>query len=129
MLYSFTLDFVPTKRRPRFTRRGMAYDPPENAREARLIRAALKSQCPDARAAEGGVRVEVDVFRALPKSKPKKVKSEQDLCKPDADNIAKAILDALNGVAWRDDAQVWSLGVRKNPRTRRDHDSVLIRVY
>ena len=33
--------------------------------------------------------------------------------KPDADNIAKAVLDALNGVAFRDDAAVACLAVKK----------------
>ena len=33
--------------------------------------------------------------------------------KPDADNLAKAILDALNGVAYPDDAQIVKLTVRK----------------
>ena len=33
--------------------------------------------------------------------------------KPDADNIAKAILDALNGLAYYDDAQVVHLEVQK----------------
>ena len=33
--------------------------------------------------------------------------------KPDTDNIAKAILDALNGVAYYDDAQVVELHVVK----------------
>lgn len=33
--------------------------------------------------------------------------------KPDIDNIAKAALDALNGLAWHDDSQVVSLLVRK----------------
>lgn len=33
--------------------------------------------------------------------------------KPDIDNIAKAVLDALNGVAYRDDTQVVELYVRK----------------
>jgi Holliday junction resolvase RusA-like endonuclease len=32
--------------------------------------------------------------------------------KPDADNVAK-IIDALNGIVWRDDAQVVSLFIRK----------------
>ena len=32
---------------------------------------------------------------------------------PDADNCAKMILDALNGIAYLDDAQVASLSVRK----------------
>lgn len=33
--------------------------------------------------------------------------------KPDADNIAKAICDALNGIAYDDDAQITELHVRK----------------
>jgi Holliday junction resolvase RusA-like endonuclease len=33
--------------------------------------------------------------------------------KPDADNVAKAIKDALNGVCWYDDAQVVLLSVQK----------------
>lgn len=33
--------------------------------------------------------------------------------KPDIDNIVKAVLDALNGVAYRDDTQVVELHVRK----------------
>lgn len=33
--------------------------------------------------------------------------------KPDADNIAKAVLDALNGIAYKDDSQVVKLTVDK----------------
>lgn len=33
--------------------------------------------------------------------------------KPDADNIAKLVLDALNGKAWHDDSQITSLDVTK----------------
>lgn len=33
--------------------------------------------------------------------------------KPDCDNIAKAVLDALNGLAYKDDSQVTALTVRK----------------
>lgn len=33
--------------------------------------------------------------------------------KPDAENIGKAVLDALTGLAWRDDSQVYSLLIEK----------------
>ena len=33
--------------------------------------------------------------------------------KPDADNIAKAILDSLNGLAYKDDNQIVDLSVKK----------------
>jgi len=36
------------------------------------------------------------------------------LPKPDVDNVAKAVLDAINGVAWEDDSQVAELIVRKS---------------
>ncbi|QQX91317.1 RusA family crossover junction endodeoxyribonuclease [Gluconobacter sphaericus] len=33
--------------------------------------------------------------------------------KPDVDNASKLVLDALNGILWRDDAQVCDLRVRR----------------
>jgi len=36
------------------------------------------------------------------------------LPKADVDNVAKAVLDAINGVAWHDDSQVAELIVRKS---------------
>ena len=65
--------------------------------------------------------------RQLPKSTPKRVLSEPDTHKPDADNIAKIVLDALNGVAWLDDAQVTSLTVVKLDRTR-DPERLSVRI-
>lgn len=66
----------------------------------------------------GPVSVRVYVYRELPKSRPKRVESEPDTYKPDVDNIAKNVLDALNGIAWDDDSQVVELIVRKYPRSR-----------
>lgn len=62
----------------------------------------------------------MDVCRALPKSRPKKVESEPDTIKPDCDNVGKIVLDALNGVAYDDDGQVTCLLVVKHDRTRTD---------
>jgi Holliday junction resolvase RusA-like endonuclease len=31
----------------------------------------------------------------------------------DLDNVAKAVCDALNGIAWDDDSQVWTLVIRR----------------
>ena len=63
-------------------------------------------------------RVEIGVFYKV----PKRVTSYQRAAyllgfvppyKPDADNVAKIILDALNGYAYEDDSQVTELTVMK----------------
>lgn len=46
--------------------------------------------------------------------------------KPDIDNIAKIILDALNGVAWEDDVQVVNLSIGK---AYSDEPSVSVTVF
>ncbi len=54
------------------------------------------------------LRLSVWCWFAIPKSwtKKKKVAALHHVGKPDADNILKAIGDALNGIAWHDDSQV-----------------------
>ena len=51
----------------------------------------------------------------------------QKLTKPDIDNVAKLIMDALNGVAWKDDALISDLIVRKR-YSMTPHTDVLIEV-
>jgi Holliday junction resolvase RusA-like endonuclease len=62
------------------------------------------------------VEVVVNAWFPRPKSKTWKTRpmpSYRHIKKPDADNVLKAVLDALNGLAWVDDAQVFSATVRK----------------
>lgn len=55
----------------------------------------------------------------IPISLTKKAKQEmlegerQHVVKPDLDNLAKSVLDALNGIAWYDDAQIVELHIAK----------------
>lgn len=112
--------------RPRFSRSGHAYkDTASRAYERRLAQcwAEQSGVCFD-----GPVRVSISVWRHLPRSKPRGVTEEPDTLKPDADNIAKAVLDALNGVAWQDDSQVVALSVRKFPRRRVPADIDILHV-
>ena len=74
------------------------------------------------------VRVTVRVKRKAPKSMAKSRESQPDICRPDLDNIIKSVLDALNGVAWRDDCQVVGLRGDKMDRTRRDNESLEVTV-
>lgn len=107
------------KGRPRFTRGGHAYTPKATRDYERAIREAYENA--PMRPPEqfsGPIAVCIMTYRQLPKSTPKSVLSEHDTHKPDIDNVAKIVLDALNGVAWDDDAQVTSLTVVKLDRTR-----------
>ena len=64
-----------------------------------------------------GYRVWITVMRRIPKGFSKK-KRELALggwirpkVKPDLDNVAKAVLDALTGIVWRDDTEVAEISV------------------
>ncbi len=62
------------------------------------------------------VQIIVYAFFKRPKSitwKTKEMPAIMHVKKPDADNVLKAVLDALNGFAWHDDAQVFSAKVCK----------------
>lgn len=124
----FGFGFVPTKRRPKFTRKGRAYDPPANKLEAAEIRIAYAEQVGIWKS-DGPIGVAIDVYRKLPKGRPLRVESESDTFKPDVDNIAKAVLDALNGVAFDDDSQVVQLRCSKHPRKRRESDRTFVRIW
>ena len=121
----FTVTFAKGKQRHRLDRRhARMYTPTETLRAERAIAAA----CAEAMA-EAGIQppafgphepviVTVDAYRPLPESRPRRVRSEPDTFKPDADNEAKLVMDALNGLVWADDAQVVDLHVVKHPRVR-----------
>ena len=69
---------------------------------------------------ETAVRISINVYQAIPKSwsKRKRLQAEQGNIVPlsrngDIDNIAKSIMDALNGWAYADDCQVVRLKIAK----------------
>lgn len=105
------------KARPRVTRHG-AYTPAKTKAYEREVAMAWKQQ-------HGGwyadrqIAVMIAAYFEPPKSVSKKKRAQmlsgdiRPTVKPDADNIAKAVCDALNGVAYKDDAQIVILGVRK----------------
>ena len=58
------------------------------------------------------------IYKQLPKTTPKKVDRLPFIQKPDGDNVLKAVMDGLNGVAFRDDSQIVNQIVQKVDRTR-----------
>lgn len=93
------------------------FDSPEQTRNKALIEqigaAAMNGRPPF----EGPLEVHVAAFWLYPKSMSEKRRrtygSHFYTSRSDADNIAKLIGDALNGIVWRDDAQIVTLQVTK----------------
>ena len=101
------------KPRPRVGN-GRVYTP-TNARQAEWeIAQAWERRYPGQAPLMGAVELEVVVFIVQPASIPKfRRQTARPVTRPDADNYAKTVLDALNSVAYRDDAQVVRLVVEK----------------
>lgn len=107
------------KGRPRLNRySGSIYTPAETAQYERLV-ALSYSNVARGYKFTSPVKVTVKAYHKPPKGKSKRV--VQDMLnghilptkKPDADNVAKIILDGLNHVAWSDDTQVVDMMVSK----------------
>lgn len=105
------------KGRPRFARRGKfisTYTPQRTKSYEQLI--AWTAKAAGVRLAEGPVSLTVTAFFKLPDSISKKERERRVTMghtqKPDCDNIVK-IMDALNGIAYHDDAQVTEMACSK----------------
>lgn len=127
MRMSFRVPFVKGKGRVRFVKQtGRTYTPDATAEAMERIRQAYIA-AGGIKAPEGAeVSVHITTLRPLPKSRPKRIESEPDVYKPDVDNIAKLVLDALNGTAWDDDTQVTELVVGKAERVRGVEESTYV---
>ena len=107
------------KQRPRYSSKiGRMYTPTKTSSFEEKVKWAFKSKY------NIGTELSTKPFKAKiiaifepPKSISKKKKEEllysEYTKKPDADNIAKIILDSLNGLAYKDDNQVSELLVFK----------------
>lgn len=106
------------KARPRVTRNG-TYTPKKTVNYENLIRWTFQSKFPNHKPFEGYIEAEIKAIFDVPKSYSKKKTLEllNKSCnydhKPDLDNVAKIVLDSLNGIAYKDDSQVTVLKVIK----------------
>ena len=118
MKHTITIPGLPVaKGRPRFTRSGHTYTPDKTRQYEALVRSCFDTQCGAPFAPEQPVFVMICAYFSIPKSYPKYQRLALDgafhLKKPDADNVAKSVLDALNGHAYPDDSAVQIAGVYK----------------
>ena len=116
MTVSFEVEGKVTgKGRPRVTMHG-TYTPANTRHYEELVKLRYKQAC-KLPPAEGEVIVIIRAYMTPAKSLSTKKKAElmkdNPMKKPDIDNIAKIVLDALNGVAWVDDKQITTLHVFK----------------
>ena len=106
------------KGRPRLGKHGV-YTPNKTKTYERWIRICFQNEYPAFEPLETPISLLITVWKKIPKSTSKKRRQEMLLgemlptTKPDVDNIAKSICDALNGFAYKDDSQVCSLVIQK----------------
>ena len=110
------------KGRPKFTRKGHAYTPKTTLEYETDVKEFYQSQTEDFY--DTAMRVRLVFNMAIPKStsKKKRVLMETGIIKctvhnGDVDNLAKAVLDALNGLAYEDDCLITKLTIIKKYST------------
>lgn len=118
--------FVPGKPqgkgRPRAVARGKfvrMYTPEKTASYESTVALAASEAMGDRPPMEGPLAVVMRIALPVPASWSNRKKAHAIDCivlpitKPDADNVIKAVFDAINGVVWRDDTQVVDLRMIK----------------
>ncbi len=121
MIYEFeVIGNIVGKQRPRInTYTYNVYTPNKTKDYEEYIQQSFKIKYPNHKLLEGRISIEIIAFLEIPKSTSKKKYEEMlngsisPTKKPDIDNIAKSILDALNKFVFKDDNQVTKLTVEK----------------
>ena len=110
------------KGRPKFARRGnfvQTYTDKKTASYEDLVRFHANIAMVDLAPLESAVAVYIYIKLAVPKSYSKKRTEaclsglERPTKKPDWDNVAKSICDAMNGIVYMDDTQIVDAHVTK----------------
>ena len=107
------------KERPRVLKNGIAYTPKKTKDYEQLVQQVYELQVGEY-LGESALMVEIDFYYTIPKSYTKKhresIISGQELYtkRPDLDNLAKTVTDALNGIAYKDDSQIIEMKLSKH---------------
>lgn len=95
------------------------YDPKKSVEYKDIISSLAKEQYAGKPIEYIPLKMDLRFYRMIPKSvsnKRRKLKENGEIrpvVKPDVDNYSKAILDALNGILYKDDSQIVELNVSK----------------
>ena len=121
MIYEFEVPGKITgKGRPRVnTTTAIAYTPAKTKEYEELVKQYFIIKYRRINPLEGRIKINITTYFSVPKNTSKK--QEENMLnntisptkKPDIDNIAKIILDALNKLAFKDDNQITKLEIEK----------------
>lgn len=122
MRITFKVPALRGQGRPRFSRYSGAYKDKKDIEYENLIKECFLKETKGIKPSKRPVSILIEAFYKLPKQTPKYIKNELEenlydyvpQSKPDIDNVAKSVLDALNGIAYVDDKQVYDLYCNKN---------------
>jgi len=131
MMIEIHVPYRPTpQKRHRHTHAGRTYDPC-SAEKRDFLLLCLLAHAPPIELPAGPIRCTLRFAFARPRSHCtakgvlKRTSPRLHVYKPDADNLAKFVLDALNGRYYKDDSQLYALAVEKKYS---DTNSVTIRL-
>lgn len=118
MMYMITIPGQPVgKGRPRFSKFGV-YTPEKTAKYEKQVR-DIWCHAYSGQMVHGPVSVDIIAYYRIPASWSKQKKADalagkiRPEVKPDVDNVAKVVLDALNGSAYEDDKSIITLTATK----------------
>ena len=112
---------IQPKQRPKFARKGayiQTYTPQATLDYQKLVADSYLMEYGNLKPLTGALIVEIGAFFNVPKRYSKKKRKElygtpNTQHNGDIDNVAKSVLDGLNGVAWDDDTIVYDLHITK----------------
>jgi len=110
LTFTVKMDPVP-KGRPRMTKTGHTYTPKETTIAEKHIKEFATLAMKDAGLTANNFPVSVLILFTF--KQPKSNKTKFHIQRPDLDNCAKLVTDALNGIVYLDDSQIVILSVAK----------------
>lgn len=128
---SFFVSGIPLAQgRPRFKRVGKftkTYDPAKSKSWKESVRWQFIEQMhKENRSMIEGV-IEADLVFLLPRPKSLPKKTKYHVKKPDLDNLVKSVFDALQGIAFHSDSQIYKMTVTKLYETKIPGVSVILK--
>lgn len=110
------------KARPRVVRNGAftrTYTPEKTASYENLVKLEYQRQCPGQYIGDAAIYMRMVCYYGMARSDSRKRRQAKldgvirPTKKPDCDNVGKVIADSLNGIAYKDDAQIVSMLIEK----------------